>query len=326
MNRSGFSKDGHWYRGNLHCHTTNTDGHLTPEQVADLYRANGYQFLAISDHDIYSDYRELLNREDFIILPALEASAVLYEDEGRKERLKLHHIHGILGTEEMRKSAAKGEFKHLEKYPPRVYFGDWDGAAAAQELSDDLRAHGCFTVYNHPIWSRVDEAEFIHTQGLTALEIYNYGTVNESCTGYDSVHWDIMLRKGYQILATATDDNHNDGVIEDSFGGFIVVKAEELSHESIVQGIINGNYYSSTGPEIVDWGIEDGIAYVECSPVQRVDFIAGNYINAGFSVVEKESGATITRAEFPLRGNEHYLRVQVSDLYGKTAWTNPMFF
>ena len=145
-----------------------------------LYRENGYQFLAISDHDLYSDYRYAFDRDDFIILPALEASAVLYEDETKKERLKIHHIHGILGTEKMQKESKKEAFTHLEKYSPRVYYGQWDG------------------------------------------------TVNESATGYDPIHWDTILRSGKKIYATASDENHNDGIVEDSFGGFIVVKAEEL--------------------------------------------------------------------------------------------------
>lgn len=326
MNISGFPERGNWYKGNLHCHSTNSDGALSPEEVAGLYREHGYQFLAISDHDVYSDYREQLDSDNFIILPAIEASAVLYKDESKIERLRVHHIHGILGTEQMQKNAEQGLFSHLESYPPRLFFGSWDGATVAQELQDDLKRHGCITTYNHPVWSRVREDEFIDIQGCTALEIYNYGTVNESATGLDTLHWDVMLRKGKKILAFASDDNHNDGIVEDSFGGYIVVKAEKLDQESIVQAIIDGNYYSSSGPEIYDWGIRDNTVYVTCSPVNRVDFIAGNYINAGGSVVSRTRDDCITEAEFPLRGNEAYLRIECTDTYGRTAWSNPIFF
>jgi hypothetical protein len=41
-----------WYKGNLHTHTLWSDGDDFPEPVADWYRASGYHFLAISDHDI----------------------------------------------------------------------------------------------------------------------------------------------------------------------------------------------------------------------------------------------------------------------------------
>ena len=38
------------FRGNLHAHTTRSDGALTPRQVMELYQARGYDFLALTDH------------------------------------------------------------------------------------------------------------------------------------------------------------------------------------------------------------------------------------------------------------------------------------
>ena len=62
-----------------------------------------------------------------------------------------------------------------------------------------------------------------------------------------------MLREGKKIFAFASDDNHNEGIFDDACGGYIVVKAEKLTHEDIVQNMLAGNYYSSSGPEIYDW-------------------------------------------------------------------------
>jgi hypothetical protein len=41
-----------WYRGNLHTHTLWSDGDDYPEQVAGWYRDRGYQFLALTEHDL----------------------------------------------------------------------------------------------------------------------------------------------------------------------------------------------------------------------------------------------------------------------------------
>ena len=41
----GFKQNGNWYKGNIHSHTTVSDGMLTPEQSAKLYKDNGYQFM-----------------------------------------------------------------------------------------------------------------------------------------------------------------------------------------------------------------------------------------------------------------------------------------
>jgi hypothetical protein len=45
-----FSTPGRFWRGNLHTHSTLSDGLLTPEQVVDAYKDAGYDFLQISDH------------------------------------------------------------------------------------------------------------------------------------------------------------------------------------------------------------------------------------------------------------------------------------
>ena len=39
------------YKANLHCHSTLSDGHLTPEQLKKLYKDNGYSILSITDHE-----------------------------------------------------------------------------------------------------------------------------------------------------------------------------------------------------------------------------------------------------------------------------------
>lgn len=39
-----------FFKGNLHCHTTVSDGKLSPDEVVALYRDLGYDFLALTDH------------------------------------------------------------------------------------------------------------------------------------------------------------------------------------------------------------------------------------------------------------------------------------
>ncbi|NPV90838.1 MAG: PHP domain-containing protein [Firmicutes bacterium] len=49
-------------KGQLHIHTTFSDGRLTPQEAADLYSALGFDFIAITDHDhlIKRGYREAI--------------------------------------------------------------------------------------------------------------------------------------------------------------------------------------------------------------------------------------------------------------------------
>ncbi len=45
-----FTAPGQFWRGNLHTHSTRSDGILSPEEVCRRYRDEGYDFLALTDH------------------------------------------------------------------------------------------------------------------------------------------------------------------------------------------------------------------------------------------------------------------------------------
>ncbi|MCS7071619.1 MAG: hypothetical protein NZM00_08945, partial [Anaerolinea sp.] len=47
---SPFDLPGRFWRGNLHTHTTRSDGTRSPEFVCRYYRALGYDFLSVTDH------------------------------------------------------------------------------------------------------------------------------------------------------------------------------------------------------------------------------------------------------------------------------------
>ncbi len=49
------ARETRWYKGNTHTHTLWSDGNDFPEMVVDWYREHGYDFLALSDHNILSE-------------------------------------------------------------------------------------------------------------------------------------------------------------------------------------------------------------------------------------------------------------------------------
>lgn len=322
MKKCMFAENANWYKGNLHSHTTNSDGKMTPEEAVALYKNYGYHFMCLSEHDIYTDLREQFDSGDFILIPGVEASAWLVNKE-KTGLIKTHHIHGILGNEAMQKAAGEKLFCHGEKLTPPVYMEEWDGLEVSQKLSDFLRDKGCFTTYNHPIWSRVDTEEVVGLRDVWAIEAYNYGTAVECGEGHDTVFWDAMLRKGIHINGFASDDNHNPPKFFDSFGGYVMVRSEELSHEAIVNHLLTGDYYFSAGPEIYQWGIEDGQVFVDCSDAECVNFIAGGVVGSSETVLKHTN--PIRYAVHTLRGNETYIRVECVDKEGRKAWTNALW-
>lgn len=354
--KKAFSEKGNWYKGNLHCHTNKSDGILSPAEAAELYRRNGYQFLCISDHERYADYRDELNREDFIVLPGVESSVNLIlpgeqtretdnrnplwersewlkEREGMKAVLKTHHIHGILGTGKMQEEAQSMFEGKEEDQKVYVYAGEWDGLGAAQRQIEDFKKKGCLVMYNHPLWSKVRPEEYYGLKDIWAMEIYNHSTVLDSGLGIDTRDWDALLEKGVEIYGVASDDNHNTPPIPDSCGGWVMVKAQSLTQEELVQNLQSGNFYSSSGPDIYDWGIKDGAAYIDCSPCERINFICGGPLCSGITVLKGQFGCVTEKerlekreymehAEYKLNGMETYIRAECIDQYGKTAWTN----
>ena len=45
-----FNNKGKFFKGNLHGHSNNSDGKLTPEEVCRTYIYEGYDFISITDH------------------------------------------------------------------------------------------------------------------------------------------------------------------------------------------------------------------------------------------------------------------------------------
>ena len=339
-----------WFKGNLHAHTTNSDGKLTPKQAVLTYKQHGYQFMCLSEHDYFTDLRSEFDNEDFILLPGLESSVNMLDStvtdidvnkftdgkgyvdmtreqlrEWRKTNtyhlLKTHHIHGIMGNKAMVAAAGDNNLKDKEMTPVRVYFDNWDGPAAAQHCSDYLKSRGCFTTYNHPIWSRIEQEDIKGIDGFWAMEVYNYATVDECGEGEDTVFYDYMLKKGSYMNAFASDDNHNEGIYPDSFGGYVMVQAEKLCHEDIVNSLLEGRYYSSNGAEITQWGVKNGNVYVACPRGKRINFIFGGKVGLSKTVMTV-TGIPLTYVECPIQGPEKYVRIEVIDMNDKKAWTN----
>ena len=65
-----------WYKGNLHTHTTFSDGDTEPEGVIQWYRDHGYNFLAITDHNYLLDPRAYAEGGDglSLLIPGNEIS------------------------------------------------------------------------------------------------------------------------------------------------------------------------------------------------------------------------------------------------------------
>lgn len=311
-----FSGKGLFYKGNLHCHSTLSDGKMTPQELVEAYRERGYSFLALSEHNLFTDHTELCS-PDFLTLPAIEWEADQTETrDGVFLWQKTHHVHGI----RLEGAACSSPMRNGEKLQPAPY----DGPQTAERMCRYLKSRGLFCIYNHPLWSKTSRSDYADLDGFTAMEIYNFSEDLANATGDASLRWDELLDDGKQILGVAADDNHNGGWPDDSFGGYIQVWAPELSRQAITRSIVEGRFYSSSGMELQDVWLEERTLHVRCAPASRIDFIAGPCVCGGETILARPD-ATLTEASYTCGPDTIYVRVVCTDARGTRAWSNPFY-
>ena len=321
---------GDFYKTNLHCHTTFSDGKTTPEQVKDYYKKHGYNAIAFTDHDILIAHDEL-NDDEFIALHGFEVEINESAPTGTPFKfIKTCHICFVaLEPDNMVQPLwhrSKYLFGHAPEHRNEVIFDenepDFEREYTGERISEMMRIgreKGFFVTYNHPTWSMESYPEYTGYNGMYAMEIINH----ECCTaGYDDHNervYDDMLRAGKRIYCIAADDNHN---YDSMCGGFTMIKADKLEYKALTDALVKGNFYCSEGPEIKELWIEDGKVHIETSEAAEIR------INYGYRraarVIEKD-GIAVTDATFPFDTDDIYFRITVKDKSGKFAYTNAYF-
>lgn len=308
------SPNGAYYKANLHCHTTISDGRLRPEEVKKIYMEQGYSIVAFSDHRKYVYHREL-NDSQFLALASYEVDMNDFmERSDTFDRVRTYHLNVYDKYPEQNPEDKKAVL--LEpKYGDITYLN--------QYILERTR-EGCLVCYNHPYWSMQDKSDYIGLKGLWAMEIYNHGCEQDQDNGYAPRVYDEMLKGGSEAFCVATDDNHNalpmDHPQWDSCGGFTMIHAAEFTYAAVMEALEKGDFYCSFGPLIKEMALEeDGTVRIRTSPVKKIFLkTKGRKTPARFA----PDGELIEEAEFKLDGTEGYIYLNVVDAEGRHAHTN----
>ncbi len=300
------------YKANLHCHTTVSDGRLSPLEIKELYMSGGYSIVAYTDHREYVWHKEL-DDENFLALPAMEAD--LTEQRGCWPIERTFHFN-LFDTRPSKDREGRDFMPHC----------DYHDKAGVNEYIAKMVEEGFLVCYNHPYWSLQDVTDYCDLKGLFAMEIYNHGSQLEGMYGFAPQAYDDMLRSCQRIFAVAADDNHNvfqKGDVEfDALGGCTYIAAESLTHESVIRALREGRFYWSAGPEILGLEIKDNTLHINCSPAEKI-FVVQNGRNYYRS--QALPGETLTGAQFPLTGDEGWFRVEIRDARGQAAGSRAYF-
>lgn len=276
---------GPWLRGNLHTHTTASDGAQPIQKVVADYAALGYDFLSISDHDIFTsaeDYAKL-DAHGLVLIPGNEVS-----------RNGVHLLHVAAD-------------RLIEPHADR------------QKVIDEINTSPGFAVINHPNWL----VDFNHCpfelldqwQGYLGIEIYN-GTIGRlDGSPYATDKWDRLLVQGRRVWGFAHDDSHLPGA--DIGLGWNMVGTTDRSPAGILEALRRGCFYGSTGVAINKIEVNGNRIRVETADADRI--IAYQQVGREFANVE--TGAL--EVEVPAKAR--YVRFECLGRGGRAAWTQPFF-
>ncbi len=288
-----FEQEGNWYKAALHVHTTTSDGDVDVATRIGEYRNLGYDVVAITDHWKTNELSSFTD-EKFLAISGMEA-------------------HPKTAT-----GAPAHHFVCLDLPHPFELSKD----LPAQELIDKVVSAGGKVIYAHPYWTQHTLEEMLEVTGYIGVEVFNGVCDLEAAKGFGNVHWDQMLNKGHILTGIATDDVHSSRNIN---LGWTMIKAKGLNLTDIMDAFSKGCYYSSTGPVIEDIRMEDGTITLKSSPASKIRFLFAG--SGGGRTFYAEQGKTITEAKWKFSDNKRpckWIRAEVIDENGKSAWANPM--
>lgn len=281
-----------YYKTQMHCHSTNSDGELTPSELATEYRNRGYEVLFISDHNI-------MTHADSIHLPGI----LCFNAE---EYTFAKHINGFFLDHTV---DARG--------------------FTAQQAVDSIKSQGGLVMFNHPVkiqygpdWS-YPVNYFDENRCPDFIEIFN--TLSAIIAPINIGIWDYLLSRGQRIYGVATDDLHkikNAGMIEMIDVGWIMLKLNSLNKDSVFNALKRGDFYASTGIDINNFNVIENDISISCTNCSKIKFIGNNG-----KILKEVKGS---EADFS-RNDEKYVRVELEDngilgVRKKKAWTQPVFY
>lgn len=321
-----------YYKANLHTHSTNSDGRLTPLQIKELYKSNGYSIVALTDHEHVID-NSYLDDEDFMTITSCEIAIREFWGKPRPKswsHMRLVHLNFYALDQHNAVTPcynpsydhfSNPEIEHLIKYD-----GIYERDISPEGINDIIRRAndaGFIVAYNHPAWSLENSSHALNYDGFFAIEVYNHSSFLLGMPEYTINMFDDMLRAEKNIYCTMCDDAHCladfDSPDFDALGGWVMINADRLEYSHIMDMLQKGNFYASNGPEIYSLVIDGDKVKIKCSDAVQ---IAYNNQGKKPKSVNAKKGETVNEAEFEIDYvDDIWFRITVRDKYGKVAHT-----
>ena len=280
-----------WYKGNLHTHTTRSDGVLSPEDTKNKYREMGYDFVALTDHWVYGESDDA-DSSGLVILSGVE-----YNFNGQDVVRGVYHVVAI-GTEQ----------------EPSITRSDDAKTAVAT-----INQCGGVAILAHPAWSLNTCDMIMDFEGLFATEIYNsISGYPCNCRPYSGIVVDQMAARDYVLKLIADDDTHFH--IGEEGMSYILVNLgqKELTSANLMQAIKAGDFIATQGPVFTSFR-EGNEIVVKCdTPAKHVTFFTNLPFEYGRTVIAE--GEPLYEARFKLHEGVTFVRAEITDAEGRVGF------
>ena len=292
----------------LHTHTTLSDGRKTPEEMAAIYKAAGYDAVAITDHWRYHEGGAI---GGLTILSGCE-----YNICGLNTASGVVETYHIVGVGMIREPFIPGDFMTL---PGNVIDGRIRDMARI--LVASIREAGGLAILAHPAWSVNPPEQIMGCGAFDATEIYNSTSdwgMNDR--PYSGVVVDQLAAQGYCLPLLATDDTHHyDG---DECRGAVMVEADAAEELGMAEALRRGRFYATQGPEVHMEKISADTVKLTCTPVSKISILS----NQPWVCDRMARGDGLTEFIYTVKPAETYIRAEVTDAYGRVGYSNIMTF
>ena len=247
------------YKGNLHSHTTESDGSQSPADVMTAYKNRGYQFNSITDHNVITNNPLV---DGILFIPGIESNAI----------------------------------GHFYYHINRIMPGTATDFNSPQEVLDTASNERSFVYINHPV-DELNERDISSIRHYYGVEVWNsyYDSIKNSLS---EITIDKLLTNGLRFYLMAGDDLHDTTLIK-YFTAATYVFADTLNVTNIVNNLKKGNFYSSNGAQISSISVNENnkTIFISVPDTSTIRFIGkdgrvyGNYtnvLNSSYTIVGDE--------------------------------------
>ena len=368
-----------WYKGNLHTHTYWSDGDEFPEMVLDWYKSNGYDFVALSDHNTMAReekwkviVKSPLYEESFQkYLEKFGKDWVVYKNDTGRMQVKLKTFDEyrtkmqdnsflIIPSEEITNYVDGKIPVHVNATNLQEFVEPPNAATVAETMQQSVDAVlqqrertgvPMFPHINHPnfYWAITLE-DMISLKGERFFEVYNghqlvrnYGDSAHLGTEemWDKINIAYAERNQPLMNGLARDDSHNYHQFGLAFAnagrGWIMVQAESLQAEALIEAMEAGKFYASTGVTLKKLYVKNNEINIEIAEAEgikyTIEFIGVKKGENESQVIETIRGSV---GSFKVTADYVFVRARISSTKLKSnpfeegdfemAWTQPISY